>query len=483
MVRHSAYKLFLLFCLGLFFSCGNADFGFLTFRLAWPSSHLTTQQPSNQFSPAADYASVATIRVSLWQGLFRAKEVSFEYSRHEAELSVHSGKYLFRVEGLDSSGSIIFRGEQPSVLVSKDKTTDLGEITLASVGHASGQWTALAAGYSHACGIDPSGGLWCWGGSSHGQIGDGIAGGDKNIPTLVVSDVVWLNVSAGSDHTCGIKADSTLWCWGRNDSGQLGLGTSDADGGLPAQVAGGWSIVSAGCGHTCGIKSDGTLWCWGRNDSGELGIGDSGADQNLPSQVTSANDWLSISTGCHHTCGIKADTSLWCWGNNNSGQLGDGTWSNEKSPVSVSIGYSQVSGGNVHTCGIIPDGSLYCWGENENGQLGDGSGDNQNTPTQIGANNFTVVAAGYSHTCGITSEGSFCCWGNNEYGQLGNGNWESQDTPSCLGGSSDWKTISAGSGYTCGLKVSGAIWCWGRNDYGQMGDGTWESKPSPTQIK
>ena len=483
MMKSSLFKLFVLFCWGLASGCGESDLGYLTFRLAWPSDHLATQQPSHQFSPAADYVGVTAVRASLWQGKTRIKEISYDYSLHVAELSAPSGTYLFRIEGLNSSGGIVYRAEQSSVRVTRGGTTNLGEIALALIEHASGGWLEVATGFFQSCGITADGKLWCWGADDLGQLGDGISGGGKNIPTLITSDASWKTVAGGSDHTCGIKTDGTLWCWGKNDSGQLGIGTKDESQTLPAHVSGrsGWVSVSAGCAHTCGIQTDGTLWCWGRNDSGQLGIEAGDAEQKLPAQVTNGNDWASVSTGCSHTCGIKNDSTLWCWGNNYSGQLGNGTWSSEKTPVSVGPNFSLVSGGNVHTCGILKDESLACWGENENGQLGDGSGNNQNTPIQI-ETGFATVAAGSSHTCGATKNGNLCCWGNNEYGQLGNGEWDNLDTPSCLNTSPDWKILSGGSAHTCGIKNDGTIWCWGRNDSGQLGNGTWENIPSPAQV-
>ena len=496
MIKHPSFKLLLFLFLWLSSGCGESDLGYLTFRLSWPSKeHQSTKAPERQnlssiisqqsasVNPMADYTSVAAIRASLWQGSTRVKEIRYDYSLHEAELNAASGTYLFRIEGLNSSEGILFRAEQSSVKVTRGGTTDLGEITLAQIEHASGGWGEVAAGYFHSCGITPDGKLWCWGADDLGQLGDGINGGDKNIPTRVTSDVNWKTVAGGGTHTCGIKTDGTLWCWGKNDFGQLGIETQDESLSLPTQVTSesGWALISAGCAHTCGVKTDSTFWCWGRNDSGQLGIGTTDSGQNLPAQVTGGSGWVSVSTGCLHTCGIKTDSTLWCWGNNYAGQLGNNNWSSEKIPVSVNANFSLVSGGSTHTCGILKDDSLACWGENENGQLGDGSGDNQNTPTQI-RTGFATVSAGSSHTCGTTTNGNLCCWGNNEYGQLGNGNWDNLDIPNCLNTSPDWKILSGGSAHTCGIKNDGTLWCWGRNDSGQLGNGTWENIPSPAQV-
>jgi hypothetical protein len=190
-------------------------------------------------------------------------------------------------------------------------------------------------------------------------------------------------VEAGGHHTCAIKTNGSLWCWGYNYYGQLGIGTW-LDKKVPTQVSGtNWVTVSAGVAHTCGVKTDGTLWCCGYNEYGQLGIG-TWLDKNAPTQVGTGTNWVSVSAGKDHTCGVKTDGTLWCWGRNNYGQLGDGTTGNKNVPVQVSgTNWVSVSAGDGHTCGIKTDGTLWCWGDNLVGQLGDGTNTNKNTPVYI----------------------------------------------------------------------------------------------------
>jgi hypothetical protein len=194
----------------------------------------------------------------------------------------------------------------------------------------------------------------------------GIAGGPR------------AKVGAGWGHTCAIKQDGSLWCWGRNDYGQLGDGTN-TDKTTPVQITSEVSSVALGGDHTCAVKTDGSLWCWGNNDFGQLGDG-TNTSRTTPVQITSGVS--SVALGLHHTCAVKTDGSLWCWGVNWYGQLGDGTNTDKTTPVQITSGVSSVALGRGHTCAVKTDGSLWCWGVNASGQLGDGGGW-KNTPVYI----------------------------------------------------------------------------------------------------
>ncbi len=330
------------------------------------------------------------------------------------------------------------------------------------------KWKAVAAGYSHTVGIDSDGTLWSWGNNGDGQLGDGTTA-NKSIPVRVQkTGTTWKAVAAGSAHTVGLAEDGTLWSWGWNSEGQLGDGTAGdtANKSIPVRVKQAgitWKAVVAGKAYTVGIDSDGTLWSWGQNGKGELGDGTKIA-KSIPVRVQQKTEagvfvdnttkWKAVSAGASHTVGIDSDGSLWSWGNNFVGQLGDGTEIAKSTPVQVQketeagvfvdnmTKWKAVVTGKYHTVGIDRDGYLWSWGYNADGQLGDGTaGDtaNKSTPVRVqqaGTGTFIdntrkwkVVSAGASHTVGIDSDGTLWSWGNNDGGQLGDGTTTKRNTP------------------------------------------------------
>jgi cysteine-rich repeat protein len=242
----------------------------------------------------------------------------------------------------------------------------------------------VQAGLTYTCGVQTNGSLWCWGANAHGALGNGTQSNSR-VPVEVLG-TNWVSVAAAARHTCGIKADQTLWCWGANADGALGNG-GKVDSLTPVQVGGTtWYSVTVGGGlageHTCAVKLDGSLWCWGANSLGQLGTGSTTASLT-PVRVGSAT-WTSVSAGIAYTCGVQGDGTLWCWGSNDNGQLGDGTLTNRLAPVRVpGQGWAQVAGRTSHTCGTRPDGSLWCWGNNADGEIGDGQTALRPTPEQV----------------------------------------------------------------------------------------------------
>ncbi len=316
--------------------------------------------------------------------------------------------------------------------------------------------------------------------------------------TLLGSSVV--EIAAGFRHTCALKSDGRIYCWGRNHFGQLGDGTT-TDKNTPVATNNtllGSSVVEIGVGiyHTCALKSDGTVYCWGYNGYGQLGDG-TGTGSSTP--VATNNTLLSssvveIAAGESYTCALKSDGTVYCWGVNFIGQLGDGTGTHRSTPVATNntlLGSSvvQITAGANHACALKSDGTVYCWGRNHFGQLGDGTGPDKNTP--VATNNTLLsssvveIAAGENHACALKSDGTVYCWGDNYYSQLGDGTGTGSSTPvatnNTLLGSSVVQ-ITAGFRHTCALKSDGTTYCWGLNVSGQLGDGTTTDRTTPVQM-
>jgi alpha-tubulin suppressor-like RCC1 family protein len=298
-----------------------------------------------------------------------------------------------------------------------------------------GGWGEGTAAQEHTCVVKIGGTRACWGWNGNAQLGLGVAENQAQRTPIVptTGDLEWTTLASGWFHTCGLTKTRGLACWGLNQGGASGQAVAVERVLTPTLVDGAedWSAIAAGGFHSCGLKSDGTLWCWGLNESGELGLGDS-ADRTTPTQTGCPNgsclgEWTAIGAGSFHTCAIRADGELWCWGGGLNGQLGVGPLSTEDSAVPLRVEFGQwrtISGGASHSCGLQSDGSLWCWGKNESGQLGLGDTEPRLEPASVlvpGKNEWIRVSAGRDHTCAIRSDRSLWCWGKNENGQLGLG--------------------------------------------------------------
>lgn len=316
--------------------------------------------------------------------------------------------------------------------------------------------------------------------------------------SLASQGTLWKQVDVGGSHSCGIQNDGTLWCWGYNSDGELGVGDTFPRT-SPTQVgaASDWLSVTVGELHTCGIRKGsgsqdgvltkgGMMWCWGANADGQLGVGDT-SQRTTPSRVGSLAGWTSASAGGAHTCGLRVDQTLWCWGENGDGQLGIGDLVNRLTPVEVATdSWSSISTGAAHTCGIetTAEGTLWCWGGNEDGQLGVGDTTDRLRPTQVSpGSTWLRVENGGAHTCAIESTGFLWCWGYNLHGQLGLGDTDQRNSPSQVGSSGDWVTIGGGNLHTCAIQSDHSLWCWGWNRFGQLGTGDLKNWVVPVQIE
>jgi len=275
--------------------------------------------------------------------------------------------------------------------------------------------------------IKPDGSLWMFG----------------NIFKQVGSDNDWAAVSQRRLTTMALKTDGSLWAWGLNGYGQLGDGTT-TDSSTPVQIGEekGWKVVSASMGQygpTVAIRTDGSLWAWGRNDYGELGIGTRGEDtsKKAPVQVGTDKDWAAVSVGYYHSMALKTNGSLWGWGNNRTGALGDGTTANRIAPAQIGAAknWAAVCAGLDRTVAIMTDGSLWEWGLDVfSDDISGNSKDNRNTPVQVGTEkNWAAVTACSYHTVALKTDGSLWAWGRNDRGELGDYTTTKRYTPIRVG--------------------------------------------------
>jgi len=313
-------------------------------------------------------------------------------------------------------------------------------------------------------------------------------------------------LTTGVDHACALTGTGAAYCWGRNEEGELGNGSSigpDVCAGFPCSVrpvavVGGLTFMAVAGDmtyHTCGLTGAGAAYCWGWNSSGQLGNG-STANSAVPVAVSGGLRFSVVAPGTFgHTCGLTKAGAAYCWGSNYFGQLGSGSDISSTTPVAVSGGlrFNTLASGTDHTCGLTDTGAVYCWGEGSWGQLGNGSTTNRNEPVAVsGGLTFSVLVAGGYGTCALTAIGTAYCWGENIAGQLGNGSVTGPDvcngrpcgaTPVQVSGGLIFSALGRGGGYhKCGLTFSGAAYCWGRNSNGQLGDSSTTNRLVPVAV-
>jgi alpha-tubulin suppressor-like RCC1 family protein/Leucine-rich repeat (LRR) protein len=346
-------------------------------------------------------------------------------------------------------------------------------------------WKTAVAGYSHTVAIRNDGTLWTWGNNDQGQLGNSTPAA-INIPTKMGTANNWKTAAAGWGHTVALKTDGTLWAWGYGGLGQLGNGSNNTNFNLPQQIgtANDWQTITVGHGHTVALKNDGTLWAWGNNFSGQLGNGTS-FDRNTPTKIGSDSNWLSIATGMHHTIALKKDGTLWAWGKNTYGTLGDGTITNNRTPkqIGTDTDWKTIAAGSDHTIAIKKDGTLWIWGKNTNGALGDNTTIDKIVPTQIGTDkNWRSAEGGVDYTVAIKTDDTLWAWGYNADGVFGNGSKINSLIPVQIRTEKNWQMVNGGSVHTVATKTDESLWSWGNNSSGQLGDGTSIEKNIPTLL-
>lgn len=351
---------------------------------------------------------------------------------------------------------------------------------------------------SHSLGITNDGKLYGWGSNGQGQLGLGATTVSEPIPKLVNQDNDWKKVETGQNsfYSVGLKNNGSLWLWGGNFNNSLGNYTNHL---LPVQIATNFNCkdFSTGYWRIMALRDDNTLWGWGDNDGGCLGVGSTINIIGTPTQVGNDDNWTKVSSGLFHTLALKSNGTIWACGYNNTGQLGNGTSGNGTfSEVFVQVG-SENNWNDILACAgfnlaIKTDGTLWAWGNNETGQIGDGTTINKLVPTQIGTDTDwkSLGYSGYS-AAAIKANGTLWTWGLGAQGQLGNGSTLSASVPTQIGTDMDWEIVTGGGGYGfagttadhyLALKQNNELYSWGINLSGALGNNTTNNVNVPTSI-
>lgn len=335
--------------------------------------------------------------------------------------------------------------------------------------------------------------LWTIGSGSNGKLGNNTNTNRSSPVQTIASGINWKSIGASSGFSASIKTDGTLWLWGRNVNGELGNNqTAIGAYSSPIQtVSSGtnWMQVSCGTQHTMAIKTDGTLWLWGGNTSGQLGTNNNTFYSSPVQTVSSGTNWKLVTSGRYHTVAIKTDGTLWAWGKNDLyGNLGDNTRTNRSSPVqTISSGtnWKLIGAGGYNTGAVKTDGSLWVWGDNTNGQLGDTTVVSKSSPIQTisGGTNWKQISWGFKTAFAIKTDGTLWTWGYNLQGQIGDNSTTPKSSPvQTISGGNNWKLVSGGSYAATAIKTDGTLWLWGYNAYGALGDNSNTDKSSPVQT-
>jgi len=326
--------------------------------------------------------------------------------------------------------------------------------------------------------------LWAFGEGTNGQLGNGTT--ENSLVPISIGDYdTWQSVTSGNLFSIGLKTDGTLWGWGRNNFGQLGLGVESQEiFDSPVQIGtnSDWISVSAGSFHVLALRADGTIWSWGRNNWGQIGDGTSGTLVPEPQQIGTDSEWTQIVAGGDSSFAIRDDGSLWSWGSNQFGQrgrIGNG-WL--PGLIGTNEVWETVTAGNTHVSAIQDDGSLWSWGSNTFGELGNGTNINQSFPELINYDNdWQYVTAGTDFTIALKTDGTLWGWGRNNFGQLGNGTFTDSNVPVAITGD-DWQYVAAGHGHVMALKANGSVWTFGLNHNGQLGNDSTINSYLPIMI-
>jgi alpha-tubulin suppressor-like RCC1 family protein len=368
--------------------------------------------------------------------------------------------------GLNSSGQLGLNDT-----INRSSSVQIGTRTWNAIASMQGQSSTR-----HSLAIRNDGTLWGWGRNVEGQLGLAI---NMTIPRAVNTSVKFVDAKVGQTHGIAISTAGTLWMWGGTASNQYTPQSINS----PVQIGTRtWSRVAAQQTFSGAIRSDGTLWMWGTGTSGQLGQNNT-STFNSPVQVGTRNDWSSIKAGNLHSMAIRNDGTLWGWG---SAQLGDNISVARSSPVQIGTdtNWSYVSPGDDTTFGLKTNGTLWGWGLNTSGQLGLNNTINHSSPVQIGTEtNWSKLSDVYRyHTMAIKTNGTLWSWGVNFFGNIGDGTTITRSSPVQIGTRTDWKDAFAGTEFSMAIRNDGTLWSWGTNTNGQLGIGDTISRSSPVQV-
>ncbi|NOK13758.1 MopE-related protein [Corallococcus exercitus] len=447
---------------------------------------VPTQGASSEVCDGKDNDCDGQVDEGLLQTWYRDQDAdSYGLSSQSVQACARPTGYVANAGDCDDANPAANPGA-PEVLDGQDNDCD-GQV---DEGLAVQTLQKLAGGHNNfSVFLKSDGTVWTAGINLMGELGDGTTT-DRRIPAQVQGLTGVVAITAGGHHVLALKQDGTVWAWGYNAWGQIGDGTGGPGKNrlTPVQLTSltGVTAISAGDNHTLALKQDGTVWAWGNNSYGQVGDGTKTLRYS-PVRVPGLTGVTAIVAGGYYSLAMKQDGTVWAWGHNANGQLGDGTTTERLGPVRVPglANVAALTTGYLHTYALKQDGTVWAWGSNQLGQLGDGTQTTRLSPVQVpGLTNVVSVGGGYSHSTALKSDGTVWAWGGNTSGQLGVGGTSTTKllTPAQVPGLTGVTAFASGWHHVLALKQDGTLWSWGENGYGGLADGTVTDRYTPVQA-